>query len=363
MKKLRDILPILVILGGLLVLFYPTISNLLIMHNASRVVSHYDSAVNAMSDEEYQKIMDAAHAYNSKLAQESAGDPTGALANAVNTDASDSEYMSLLNVNGDGMMGYITVPRLHETLPIYHGTAEKVLQVGIGHLEGTSLPVGGSSTHAALSGHRGLPSAKLFTDLNRVKTGDRFYIKILKDTYAYEVDRITTVLPTDTQELAIEDGKDQVTLITCTPYGVNSHRLLVRGHRVPYTPDMDADAAKQFGLHIPAQYIVPLIGLAVLLIGVGVGHHIHQRRYAVAAHHSDGRTAGRSGRGGRSGGRSRDGNSHDGDNHDGGNRDGGAAMVAATGADTAETMQNEREGRNGNRDGGNERRPRHGRHS
>ncbi|TPF95719.1 sortase [Bifidobacterium sp. UTCIF-39] len=309
MKKLRDILPILVIIGGLLVLFYPTISNILIMRNSSHVVSHYDAAVDALSDEEYQKIMDAARAYNAKIAEQDAGGTTNALSNAVGADASDSEYMSLLNLNGDGMMGYITVPRLHETLPIYHGTAEKVLQVGIGHLEGTSLPIGGASTHAAVSGHRGLPSAKLFTDLNRVKTGDRFYITVLKDTYAYEVDRITTVLPTDTQELAIQDGEDQVTLITCTPYGVNSHRLLVRGHRVPYTPAMNAESAKRFGLDIPVQYLVPLIGLAVLLVGGGIAHHIYRRRHAVAAHHSGER------------------------------------------------------GHADERDGGNERRPRHGRHS
>lgn len=167
-KKLRGLAPLLVIVIGLLVLFYPTISNFLVMKNASRVVSNYDAAVEALSDEEYRSMIDAAHAYNTRLAEESSG-ITSALTGAVNTEATDAEYMKLLNLAGDGMMGYITVPKLEETLPIYHGTSEKVLQSGIGHLEQTSLPVGGASTHAALSGHRGLPTAKLFTDLNLMK--------------------------------------------------------------------------------------------------------------------------------------------------------------------------------------------------
>ncbi|PLS31926.1 sortase-like protein [Bifidobacterium margollesii] len=278
MKKLRDILPLLVIIGGLLVLFYPTISNLLIMRNASRAVGNYDAAVNAMSEEQYAKVLNAAHAYNAKLAKQAAGGTT-ALSNAVDSAARDKEYQSILNIDGNGMMGYITVPRLHETLPLYHGTAEKVLQVGIGHLEGTSFPVGGASTHTAVSGHRGLPSAKLFTDLDQMKKGDLFFFRILKDTYAYQVDNIITVLPTDTTSLAITAGKDQATLITCTPYGVNTHRLLVRAHRVPYTPDLEDQAAKQFGLHIPPQYLIPMIGLAVLLVGGGIARHLYRRTH------------------------------------------------------------------------------------
>ncbi|NEG56034.1 class C sortase [Bifidobacterium platyrrhinorum] len=278
-KKLRGLAPLLVIVIGLLVLFYPTISNFLVMKNASRVVSNYDAAVEALSDEEYRNMLEAAHAYNAKLAQESSGN-TSALTGAVNTEATDAEYMKLLNLAGDGMMGYITVPRLKETMPIYHGTAEKVLQVGIGHLERTSLPVGGASTHAALSGHRGLPTAKLFTDLNLMKKGDRFYIRILKDTYAYQVDRITTVLPTDTKELAIDPGKDQVTLITCTPYAVNTHRLLVRAHRIPYTPAMDEDSKPTFHVDIPLQYLLPSLGLIALLVGWRVAQHRRRRRNA-----------------------------------------------------------------------------------
>lgn len=291
MKKLRGIAPLLVIAIGLLVLFYPTISNFLIMRNASRVVSNYDAVVNALSDEEYQAMLDAAHAYNEQLAAQGADGATNALAGAVNTAAQSEEYNRLLNLSGDGMMGYITIPRLKETMPIYHGTAEKVLQVGIGHLEQTSLPVGGESTHAALSGHRGLPTAKLFTDLNLMKKGDRFYIKILKDTYAYQVDKITTVLPTDTKELAIEPGKDLVTLIACTPYAVNTHRLLVRAHRIPYTPEQAEESKPTFRVDIPLQYLLPSIGLITLLAGWTIWRHRTQRRAAAAVHDDAGNTS------------------------------------------------------------------------
>ena len=241
-KKLRGLAPLLVIVIGLLVLFYPTISNFLVMKNASRVVSNYDAAVEALSDEEYRSMIDAAHAYNTRLAEESSG-TTSALTGAVNTEATDAEYMKLLNLAGDGMMGYVTVPKLKETLPIYHGTSEKVLQSGIGHLEQTSLPVGGASTHAALSGHRGLPTAKLFTDLNLMKKGDKFYITILKDT----------------------------------PYAVNTHRLLVRGHRIPYTPQQQNDAKSTFHVDIPLQYLLPSLALIALLIAWHLWQR-HERR-------------------------------------------------------------------------------------
>lgn len=178
-RKLRGLVPLLVIAIGLLVLFYPTISNFLVMRNASRAVTNYDAATQSISDKQYQQMLAAAHAYNEQLAANNAG-ATDALAAAVNTEAVSKEYNNLLNLSGDGMMGYITMPRLHETLPIYHGTAEKVLQIGIGHLEQTSLPVGGASTHAALSGHRGLPTAKLFTDLNLMKKATSSISQYLK---------------------------------------------------------------------------------------------------------------------------------------------------------------------------------------
>ena len=170
------------------------------------------------------------------------------------------------------MMGYISVPKLNVTIPIYHGTSEAVLQVGIGHLENSSFPVGGESTHACLSGHRGLPTAELFTDLDRMKTGDIFFIKILDRTLCYKVDQILTVLPQETQELAIVNGKDYITLITCTPYGVNSHRLLVRGVRQEYAeeapiPIYETDLTdSSFWSNLPAQYRHMLIGVAAVLI-------------------------------------------------------------------------------------------------
>lgn len=262
MKRVRDILPVLVILAGLLVLLYPTISNYLIEQNASRAVASYDQATVDLSAQEREHMLASAHAYNDALAA-SSGAPTasegGEPAQAVEA------YEDLLNLNGDGMMGYIIIPKMNVELPIYHGVEEKVLQVGVGHLSETSLPVGGESTHAALSGHRGLPSAKLFTDLDQMEEGDQFYIKILGETLAYEVHSIETVLPTETESLAIQPGEDLVTLITCTPYGINSHRLLVHAHRILYVPEMEDEIDSVGGfINIPLPYLLLMIALAVL---------------------------------------------------------------------------------------------------
>lgn len=264
MKRVRDILPVLVILAGLLVLLYPTISNYLIEQNASRAVASYDQATVDLSAQEREQMLARAHAYNDALAATS-GAPTasegGEPAQAVEA------YEDLLNLNGDGMMGYIIIPKMNVELPIYHGVEEKVLQVGVGHLSETSLPVGGEFTHAALSGHRGLPSAKLFTDLDQMEEGDQFYIKILGETLAYEVHSIETVLPTETESLAIQPGEDLVTLITCTPYGINSHRLLVHAHRIPYVPEMEDEIDSVGGfINIPLPYLLLMIALAVLAV-------------------------------------------------------------------------------------------------
>ena len=170
------------------------------------------------------------------------------------------------------MMGYITIPKINETIRIFHGTEEAVLQVGAGHLESTSFPVGGADTHAVLSGHRGLPSANLFTDLDRLEKGDVFYIKILNRTFCYKIDRIVTVLPNDTTELAIQKGKDYVTLVTCTPYGVNSHRLLVRGERTDFDETQDIPVYHNtvelgtFWSRLPVQYRHMLIGVGAIIV-------------------------------------------------------------------------------------------------
>ena len=273
--RLSNIGPVVLVLVGLAILLYPTISNFLIEQNSSRVIEHYTEAVNAMSDEERQAIVDAANEYNMALASRAGVTPweEGGVSPLSSEEQSQilERYEETLNPNGNGTMGYIIIPKMNVELPIYHTVEEKVLQVGVGHMESSSLPVGGESTHAALSGHRGLPSAKLFTDLDQMEVGDQFYIKVLGETLAYEVHEVETVLPTETESLAIQPGQDLVTLITCTPYGINSHRLLVHAHRIPYEPQME-EAIEQVGgfINIPLPYLALIIALAALAVFVTV---------------------------------------------------------------------------------------------
>ena len=268
-KRVRDILPILVILAGLLVLLYPTISNYLVEKNASRAVASYDASTVDLDQEEREQMLADAHAYNDALAASSDASPQAPEGGEPAQVGETLAYEDLLNLNGNGMMGYLIIPKMNVELPIYHGVEEKVLQVGVGHLSETSLPVGGPSTHAALSGHRGLPSAKLFTDLDQMEAGDQFFIKVLGETLAYEVHGVETVLPHEVDSLAIQEGEDLVTLITCTPYGINSHRLLVHAHRIPYEPQME-EAIEQVGgfINIPLPYLALIIALAVLAVFV-----------------------------------------------------------------------------------------------
>ena len=193
------------------------------------------------------------------------------------TQIEDTDYWKALNVAEDGVMGYLSIPKINVRLAIYHGTAEDVLQTGIGHMNGTSLPIGGESTHSVLAAHRGLPAARLFTDIDQMQQGDMFYIHVLDETLAYQVDQILTVLPSDTDALQIEKGKDYVTLVTCTPYAVNTHRLLVRGTRIPYEEAQKID--EEVGLHhtIPFNLIL-LIGGIVALIIIWVSIKSHKRR-------------------------------------------------------------------------------------
>ena len=254
-----DIFRIIVLLIAFSVLLYPTVSNYLYEKNGARVISSYDENAVRLSQSEKQAMLEAARQYNRELLGNiELLDPFSPLKKEV-----DARYQSLLNTNEAGMMGYIRIPKIDVELPIYHGTEERILQSGVGHFEGTSLPVGGESSHTVLTGHRGLPSKLLFTDLDQMKEGDIFYLKILGETFAYKIDQILTVLPENTKALTIEPGKDYATLVTCTPYAVNTHRLSVRGSRIPYE-----EAVRQ----VPDEKITPTLPfqVKVLLAAIGV---------------------------------------------------------------------------------------------
>lgn len=215
-----------VFLVGLAILLYPTVSNWWNQNVAAHVVADYDTAVADMTETDYTAYFEAADAYNEAL-KEQGSDKT-----ISDPELVDEDYWDLLDVTGEGIMGYVTIEKINVQLPIYHGTDAGVLQIAAGHLEGTSLPVGGEGTHCVISAHRGLPSSLLFTNLDDLEVGDTFTITVLDQVLTYEVDQITIVLPTEIENLYIEDGKDYCTLMTCTPYGINTHRLLVRGVRV-----------------------------------------------------------------------------------------------------------------------------------
>lgn len=210
---------------GLSLLLYPTVSNWWNSFHQSRAIVHYTAETTGMDKTVKAKMLQEAQSYNRRL--------TSKAPHWQFSEAEKEEYNYILDVTGTGIMGYIEIPEIDCSLPIYHGTEEAVLSAGVGHFEGSSLPVGGESTHSVLSGHGGLPSAKLLSNLDRLKEGDVFYLHVLEETLAYEVDRIISVEPDDLRELEIIEQEDLCTLITCTPYGINTHRLLVRGHRVP----------------------------------------------------------------------------------------------------------------------------------
>ena len=264
-KRFPTIFIALFFLAGLSLLLYPFVSNQWNNYRQSRLISSYDSTVSQMESEgsiDYEAEWERAHAYNEALLPSILPD---SFAVAEASDEPDEEYMACLYIAGDEMMGTVEIPKINIELPIYHTTDETVLERAAGHLEGSSLPVGGESTHAVISAHRGLPSASLFTDLDQLEEGDHFLLHVLDDTLAYEVDKISVVEPEETQDLAVEEGEDLVTLLTCTPYGVNSHRLLVRGHRVPYEPEAIADEQPPlFGTSLHTNYLLwVLVGLLI----------------------------------------------------------------------------------------------------
>ena len=240
MRKILNVVFALMFLGGFLLLAYPTISDQWNTYRQSRLISSYEEVVSEKTEAgaiDYEAEWLKAQQYNDELMPMILPD-SFAIAEA---EGEDEEYMAALNLAGDGIMGTVEIPKIGITLPIYHTTEEEVLERAAGHLEGSSLPIGGENTHAVISAHRGLPSAALFTDLDQLEAGDHFLIHVLDETLCYEVDQILTVEPDDTSALQVEDGEDLVTLLTCTPYGVNSHRLLVRGHRVPYEETVVAE--------------------------------------------------------------------------------------------------------------------------
>lgn len=241
-RKILNILFALLFLTGFGILTYPTISDQWNTFRQSRLISDYQETVSRMEEEDFEEVWEAARGYNQTFGQNSILSDVFGIDEAEQIE--DTAYWQVLNVAGDGVMGYLTIPKINVRLAIYHGTDEKVLQTGVGHMNGTKLPIGGESNHTVLSAHRGLPSAKLFTDIDQLERGDLFYLHILDEDLAYEVDRILPMVDKDDYDaleeaLKIEEGQDQVTLFTCTPYGVNSHRLLVRGHRVPYNGELD----------------------------------------------------------------------------------------------------------------------------
>jgi len=252
-KKLKRILRrtavlvpfVLIVMIGMCVLLYPQMSNYINVKNQTRAIDTYVDTVSTLNYQDYSSYLQAAREYNARLAAGSTTVKDAFAAGQENGEAHTGDYWSLLNVDDDDVMGYIEIDKINVQLPIYHGTGEEVLSVGVGHLQGSSLPVGGAGTHAVLSAHTGMPSAQLFTDVDQLQLGDTFALKILGDTLTYQVDQILTVLPSDVDALSIVPGQDYVTLVTCTPYGINTHRLLIRGTRIQNPADYSETTISQ----------------------------------------------------------------------------------------------------------------------
>ena len=249
---------VLILLAGLSLLLYPSASDYWNSIHQTRAIATYAEDVANLNQNQYDEIWAAAESYNAALT-----DRNNAF---LLSDAQKAEYEQLLDVSGLGVMGYIEIPSIDCSLPIYHGTEESVLQIAVGHLEWSSLPVGGESTHCVLSGHRGLPSAKLFTRLDKLQTGDIFMLRVLEEVLTYEVDQILIVEPQDTDALRIEEGKDYCTLVTCTPYGINTHRLLVRGHRIDNIEEAKVVRVTADAIQIEPLLVAPVMAIPILLL-------------------------------------------------------------------------------------------------
>ena len=270
-KKIPGIIFGLMFLIGFGILVYPTVADQWNTYRQSRLISSYENRIQEMEPEDFTAEWEKARAFNDTLTQNSIYED---VFGEEDQELEDTDYWQILNVGGDGVMGYLSIPKINIKLSIYHGTSDEVLQTGVGHLNGTKLPIGGESTHSVLAAHRGLPSARLFTDIDQMEKGDMFYIHVLDETLAYQVDQILDMVDKDDHEtleeaLRIQEGKDQVTLFTCTPYGVNSHRLLVRGTRVPYNGEEEIESTPADTMLEAVQnyYMLYLIlGLSITLL-------------------------------------------------------------------------------------------------
>lgn len=277
-KKGSTIILILIFIAGLGILAYPKVSDYWNSIHSSRAIMSYAEAVSGLSEEEYDRLYQEAEAYNRRIPERS--NPF------VPTEEEKAEYETILNVENDGVMGYIEIPLINVALPIYHGTSESVLQVAIGHLDWTSLPVGGESSHAVISGHRGLPSAELFTRLDRLAKGDRFMIYVLNEVLTYEVDQILIVLPEDVSALQIIPGQDYCTLVTCTPYGINTHRILVRGRRVETETEQTVRVTSE-AIQIEPVLVAPVIALPLLMVLFAVMSASDRRQWDEKLEHEE----------------------------------------------------------------------------
>ena len=275
--KMLLIIALILILGGIIVFMYPTISNYLAEKNQAEVIYEYNDAVAELDEETIEEELEKAQTYNENLS----GDPVHDPFVEGSGYALPDDYTEVLNISGNGVMAYIEIPKISVYLPIYHGTEEDVLAKGVGHIQQTSLPIGGSSTHAVLTGHTGLPNAELFTRIDELEIGDTFYIYVLNQTLKYEIYETEVIEPEDISELTIEDGRDLVTLVTCTPYGVNTHRLLVKAERTEYNEEEEQELIEEesqiSNKNIKLYIIGIIIGLLVLLIAM-ISIHIAKKK-------------------------------------------------------------------------------------
>lgn len=274
-RKLINLLFALIFLIGFGIFAYPAVSDQWNAYRQSKLISTYEEVMSELEPEDYSREWGTARAFNDAIAQ---NDFTGDAFGSGDTDIEDTEYWKVLNAAENGVMGYLSIPKIDVRLSVYHGTADDILQTGIGHVSGTKLPIGGDGTHSVLAAHRGLPSAKLFTDLDQMEPGDRFYIHILDEVFAYEVNQILPMIDKDdldtlTGAMQVVPGEDYVTLLTCTPYGVNSHRLLVRGSRTAYNGEEEAEEKTPVGNmveSVQSYYMLYLVLILAMILLMGI---------------------------------------------------------------------------------------------